>query len=266
MPNIIYVLTNPAMPGLVKIGMTDKDNVQHRMSELYTTGVPFPFECVAARQINDADALEIEKALHTAFSPNRVNPSREFFEIDSEQVQVILRILPGQDVTPGASTQEQDEDQRVATEYRRRREQTSELEFLASLNESGVTIYQRVLALGKQPGMQIKWGSTAFSLNTLSNGATVPLCFGYPPTFNNQQLYTDFNSITRKTNAPQEAVDALRQQALDTGLFSPTGKGTNLSCRTDQHLTEPQLEQLIKWLHGVAAKIREYETPAPNQR
>ena len=59
MPNIVYVLTNPAMPGLVKIGMTDRDDVKRRMSDLYTTGVPLPFECVAAREIEDREAADI---------------------------------------------------------------------------------------------------------------------------------------------------------------------------------------------------------------
>ena len=59
MANIVHVLTNPAMPGLVKIGMTDRDDVQRRMSDLYTTGVPLRFECVAARAIEDTEALVV---------------------------------------------------------------------------------------------------------------------------------------------------------------------------------------------------------------
>lgn len=42
---IVYVLKNPAMPGLVKIGITTRAEVHIRMTELYTTGVPLPFEC-----------------------------------------------------------------------------------------------------------------------------------------------------------------------------------------------------------------------------
>lgn len=37
---IVYVLKNPAFPNLVKIGITLRDEVQIRMSELYSTGVP----------------------------------------------------------------------------------------------------------------------------------------------------------------------------------------------------------------------------------
>ncbi len=37
---IVYVLTNPAMPGLVKIGKTNQKDIEERMKQLYTTGVP----------------------------------------------------------------------------------------------------------------------------------------------------------------------------------------------------------------------------------
>lgn len=68
------------------------------MSELYSTGVPFPFECVYAGKVKDAK--RVERSLHQAFNPNRVNPSREFFDIDESQAIVILKLLDIEDVTP----------------------------------------------------------------------------------------------------------------------------------------------------------------------
>ena len=58
MPNIVYVLANPEMPGIAKIGIPDRTDVQLRMSELYSTGVPLPCECVIAQQIEDRVAAE----------------------------------------------------------------------------------------------------------------------------------------------------------------------------------------------------------------
>lgn len=34
---IVYLLTDPVMPGLVKIGMTAQEDIDKRMKELYTT-------------------------------------------------------------------------------------------------------------------------------------------------------------------------------------------------------------------------------------
>jgi hypothetical protein len=93
----VYVLTNPAMPGLVKIGFTSQDDAKSRIDQLYTTGVPVPYEIAYACRIENAAALE--KAFHTAFAPHRINPKREFFRIDPEQVISILRVLPKQDAT-----------------------------------------------------------------------------------------------------------------------------------------------------------------------
>ncbi len=95
---IVYVLTNEAMPNLVKIGKTTRSDVKTRMSELYSSGVPYQFECVYAVEVNDCST--VEKALHVAFNPNRVNPKREFFSIDPEQAIAILKLLGTKNVTP----------------------------------------------------------------------------------------------------------------------------------------------------------------------
>ena len=124
MPTIVYVLTNPAMPGIVEIGKTTRDNPQVRMNELYTTGVPLPFECAIAINTEDERATNLEKALHTAFGPYRLNPSREFFEIEAYQAQSLLQAWPGEDVTPqvNAESDELDASDRAAVNrFRQRR-------------------------------------------------------------------------------------------------------------------------------------------------
>lgn len=90
---IVYLLTNPVMPGLVKIGMTAQKDIEKRMRELYTTGVPVPFECQFACKVKKGDCVKIEKALHAAFAPQRVNANREFFRIQVEQAKAILELF-----------------------------------------------------------------------------------------------------------------------------------------------------------------------------
>ena len=95
---IVYVLKNPAFTNLVKIGITTRDQVSVRMAELYTTGVPLPFKCVFAGKVDDPK--KVESALHHAFTNTRVNPSREFFDIDESQAIAILKLLINEEVTP----------------------------------------------------------------------------------------------------------------------------------------------------------------------
>lgn len=92
MSDIIYVLTNEAMPGLVKIGRTT-DDVTSRIANLNSaTGVPLPFECYFAAEVEDV--CRLEKQLHQLFSEYRVNPKREFFRVEAEKVVLAIGIGP----------------------------------------------------------------------------------------------------------------------------------------------------------------------------
>lgn len=106
---IVYLLTNPVMPGLVKIGMTTQEDVDKRMKELYTTGVPVPFDCEFACRVKKTDCAKIEKAMHTAFAPNRINANREFFRIQVEQARAILELFHHEDVTTEVSDEIQND-------------------------------------------------------------------------------------------------------------------------------------------------------------
>ncbi len=95
---IVYVLSNPAMPGFVKIGRTTREKVDDRMKELNNTSVPMPFECEYACRVEDIKKVEL--ALHIAFSPHRVSAQREFFRMAPEHAIAILKLLEKEDVTP----------------------------------------------------------------------------------------------------------------------------------------------------------------------
>jgi hypothetical protein len=94
---IVYLLTNPAMPRLVKIGSTTRKDEKTRMRELFSSGVPLPFKCVYAARVKSPE--KVENALHAAFAAQRVNAKREFFEIDASQAIPLLKLLEIEDST-----------------------------------------------------------------------------------------------------------------------------------------------------------------------
>ncbi len=95
--SIVYILTNEAMPGYIKIGRTDT-SVEQRMRELDKTSVPLPFQCYYAARVPDYQKLE--RTLHTAFGDHRVRSNREFFQLDPYRARVIIELLALEDVTP----------------------------------------------------------------------------------------------------------------------------------------------------------------------
>ena len=84
----IYCLTNEAMPGLVKIGEvhTEGRTPDDRARELYTTGVPLPFECVFAGKVDNPKT--VETALHHAFLNTRVK--KVLIESTQRQTQLLF--------------------------------------------------------------------------------------------------------------------------------------------------------------------------------
>lgn len=131
----VYVLTNPAMPGLVKIGMTTRDVLKDRLRELYSTGVPLPFECYYACRVSAGDCENIEKSLHQAFAPDRINPGREFFRMDPERVKVILKLFHLSDVTREVSAEIEEN---VAAEDRSARENFKQRRPRLNFHEMGM--------------------------------------------------------------------------------------------------------------------------------
>lgn len=94
MTGFVYILSNPAFPHLIKIGKSERDPVDFRSSELYTTGVPQQFVVEYYAMIDNYHFVESEcHSLLDAFRPNK---GREFFEYPiPEAISLIRRISFG---------------------------------------------------------------------------------------------------------------------------------------------------------------------------
>ena len=115
----VYILTNEAMPGYVKIGKTTT-SVEQRILELSrSSAVPLPFECYYAARVTDVG--KVEDAFHDAFGDHRINPRSEFFNISPERVVAILKLLAVEEVTPSRNTGVESREDAVAIEVARKR-------------------------------------------------------------------------------------------------------------------------------------------------
>ena len=97
MSEIIYILTNEAMPGYVKVGRTNNLE-QRRLSLSRPSGVPLPFEVYYASEVDDAQ--KDEQWLYSVFADRRVRDEREFFKIDPERIVAALKRIEKRDITP----------------------------------------------------------------------------------------------------------------------------------------------------------------------
>lgn len=87
MNGYIYCLSNPAMPGLLKVGQTT-DYPEVRLQQLNTTGVPTSFLLEFCFRVDNA--VLVEKEIHQNLSAFRYNSNREFFEITIKHLFEII--------------------------------------------------------------------------------------------------------------------------------------------------------------------------------
>lgn len=118
MNEIIYILTNPVIPDLIKIGRTE--NLEERVRSLSShSGIPVPFEVYYACVVKNS--VMVERRIQHAFGDHRINPKREFFRINPVRVLSILELLELDNVTPNNDFVENQEEQRTLEKERNRR-------------------------------------------------------------------------------------------------------------------------------------------------
>ena len=84
----VYVIENPSLNGMMKIGVTRRLDPMDRVNELGSASVPFKFGVHSI--IFSEDAFKLEHDLHMAFDSyrvNKVNKQKEFFAVTLDMVK-----------------------------------------------------------------------------------------------------------------------------------------------------------------------------------
>ena len=99
---LVYILTNPCLDGWVKIGMTERNDIEKRLQELNAPpNIPLSYRCYATYEVDNP--REVERRIHSLI--DRVDDSlharellnngrireREFFKISTETAYGIIK-------------------------------------------------------------------------------------------------------------------------------------------------------------------------------
>lgn len=127
---IVYILINPCLDGWVKIGMTERNDIDRRLKELNTpTNLPLSYRCYATYEVEQP--LEVEKRIHSII--DRIDDTlhareqlengrireREFFKISPETAYGIFKDIAALRKDTGnlklyRPTQEQSQEEEIA--------------------------------------------------------------------------------------------------------------------------------------------------------
>jgi len=87
----IYILFNPAMKGLLKVGKTTRLSEQRANELSKATGVPSEFHVVYEEEFNDVG--KAEQLIHSRLDQYRYNRNREFFQLPLKQaIRVVMAV------------------------------------------------------------------------------------------------------------------------------------------------------------------------------
>jgi hypothetical protein len=86
----IYAMSNKTMPGILKIGMTER-SIEERLKEANGTFTLIPFIVEISKKV--LNCKEKEKCIHQILQSKRVNPKKEFFEVTIEEIKPIFDLM-----------------------------------------------------------------------------------------------------------------------------------------------------------------------------
>ena len=84
----VYVLSNPTLPNMLKIGYTRNHPEERAQQISSSTGVALPYKVEFA--FHCFNGFDLEQQVHRKLKSYRVNNNREFFQISLEEAKKII--------------------------------------------------------------------------------------------------------------------------------------------------------------------------------
>ena len=182
---LVYILTNPCLDGWVKIGMTERNDIERRLQELNSpTNIPLSYRCYAVYEVENP--LEVEKRIHNLIDlidqtlharellDNGRIREREFFKMSPEAAYSIFKEIAGlrgdsDKLKLFAPTPAQSQEQEIA-ERRTKRSNNSFALLNIAVGEQVAFLYDdSILATVLNDKNQVEYAGEKYSVTALAH-------------------------------------------------------------------------------------------------
>ena len=95
MNGYLYCFSNKSMPGILKIGITER-TLEIRLNEANISDTwrpPTPYKIEFAKKV--CNPKQKEKIIHRILSTYRINPKREFFRVSFQEIKIFFDLIDG---------------------------------------------------------------------------------------------------------------------------------------------------------------------------
>lgn len=181
---MVYILTNPCLDGWVKIGMTERNDIESRLKELNTpTNIPLSYRCYATYEVENP--MIVEKSIHSLI--DRVDNSlhareqlsngkireREFFKISPETAFGIfndIATLRGDRscLKPYAPTEEQAQEEEIAENKMKRGNNSFKLLGISIGEELSFLLDDTITAKVSNNKNKVEYGGELYTVTALA--------------------------------------------------------------------------------------------------
>jgi hypothetical protein len=131
----------------------------------------------------------------------------------------------------------------------------TEEEFLSLLDENGLKVFERIIELGKEKDLMIRWGSKGFLLNLKVDHDFVALLWGFhPESIRKQSIATRFDQIKKKVKNTDDVIEFYSDKLEKLYYFEKIDP--NFRWWINKAYSDKEIERFIEVLRSVIAKIR----------